>query len=153
MTLSTHAAIGAVIGASTGSIWIAFVAGFISHLLVDMIPHGDRDIYEGHKSRTARKRALAFVTLDSVSAIIIVSLMFAYSDHTLNAVIAAGIIGSVLPDLVNGVYEAFEMKWLNWFHRMHFFFHNMVSDRTGDIPLRWGLFAQLFMILGLQRWF
>ena len=154
MTLTTHAVIGAVIGGATGNPQLAFWLSFVSHFLVDIIPHGDRDMYEGHKSKTAQKRALAYVTTDAAVAVIVVALMLALSpERTLTFAIAAGIIGSVLPDVITGYYELFEPRWLTWFHKMHFFFHNLVSDRTGDIPLRYGLAGQLAFIAAAQYLF
>jgi hypothetical protein len=41
MTLTTHATLGAVIGRATGNPVLAFIFGFISHFLIDMVPHGD----------------------------------------------------------------------------------------------------------------
>ena len=154
MTLTTHAVIGAVIGGATGNPMLAFWIGFASHFLVDIIPHGDREIYEGHKTKTAQKRARAFVTLDGIAAVIVVALMLAFSpDHTLSLAIAMGVIGSVLPDFINGAYEVWEPKWLDWFNRFHFYFHNMISDRTGDVPLRYGLVGQMIFIALIQRAF
>ena len=154
MTLTTHAVIGAIIGGATGDPYLAFSLGFGSHFLVDIIPRGDRELYEGHKTKTAQKRAVAFVIMDAITALIVVSLMFAYSpDHTLSFVLAMGIIGSVLPDFINGIYEAWEVQSLEWFNRFHFFFHNLISDRSGDVPLRYGLIGQLVVIVFLQRYF
>lgn len=154
MTLTTHAVIGALIGSATGDPSAAFWLGFGSHFLVDIIPHGDREIYEGHKSKTAQKKALAFVTLDGITALIVIALMLAFSpDQSLTLAIALGVVGSVLPDFINGAYEAWEMKSLEWFNKFHFFFHNMVSDRTGDVPLRYGLLGQAVFIGLVQRFF
>lgn len=154
MTLTTHAVIGAVIGGATGNPMLAFWLGFASHFLVDIIPHGDREIYEGHKTKTAQKRAFAFVVTDAVAAIIVVALMLAFSPHhDLSLAIAMGVIGSVLPDFINGIYEAWEVKSLEWFNKAHFYFHNMISDRTGDVPLRYGIVGQLIFIALIQKAF
>ncbi len=153
MTLTTHAVIGAVIGAATGNPILGFLLGFASHFIVDMIPHGDRELYEGHKSKHNHKRAYAYVTVDGIIAVMIVALMVAFSHHTLSLTIALGVIGSVLPDLIIGIHEAFHVKSLKWFHKLHFFFHNMLSDKYGDVPLRYALIAQIIFIIGIQRLF
>ncbi|MCA9325530.1 hypothetical protein KDA23_05720 [Candidatus Saccharibacteria bacterium] len=41
MYVSVHATVGAVVGQQTGNPLLAFGAGFASHLLLDVIPHGD----------------------------------------------------------------------------------------------------------------
>ncbi len=157
MTTTTHATLGAVIGVATGSIWIAFLAGFISHFLIDIIPHGDREMYDNHTSskpsRKQERKAFLFVTIDALVAIIVLALMFAFSEHTVNAVISAGIIGSILPDLIVVIQDTWNVKSLQWFHKLHFFFHNMVSNKFGDIRLRSALVAQLIFVVALQRYF
>lgn len=154
MTLTTHAVIGALIGGVTGNPALALGLGFGSHFLVDIIPHGDREIYEGHKTKTAQKRAIAFVITDAAAAIIVVALMITSStSHGLSLPVALGIVGSVLPDFINGIYEAWEVHALEWFNKLHFFFHNMISDRLGDVPLRYGLLGQFVFIVLVQRFF
>ncbi len=153
MTLTTHATIGAVIGVATGNVFLAFLFGAISHFLVDIIPHGDREMYDGHVNKTAQRRALAFVSLDAIVAIIVISLMFAFSEHTMSAVIAAGIIGAVIPDMIIGMHEILRIRSLDWFHKLHFFFHNMISDKWGDIPLKHALAGQFVIVVFLQRFF
>ena len=41
MTLTTHATVGAVIGYAIGEPLAGFVLGFLSHVQLDMRPHGD----------------------------------------------------------------------------------------------------------------
>lgn len=153
MTLTTHATIGAVIGAATGNPFLALAAGFVSHFLVDMIPHGDSELYKKHKSKTAGKAAVRFVTIDAIIAIIVVALMVALSSHTLSLAVALGVIGSILPDLVIGIQDGFKIGWLKWFTKLHFFFHNMISKKTGDMPLRYALVGQAVVVIVLQRFF
>ncbi|OGL71753.1 hypothetical protein A3C17_02970 [Candidatus Uhrbacteria bacterium RIFCSPHIGHO2_02_FULL_53_13] len=154
MTLTTHATIGALIGAATGNPFLAFGAGLLSHFLVDIIPHGDRELYENHKRKQKHRRAYAFVTIDGIVAVMVIALMTGFQPvQYLNASIAMGVIGSILPDLIIGIHEAFHIKWLRWFHRLHFFFHNMISNRWGDVPLRYALFAQAVFVIVAQRWF
>lgn len=154
MTITTHAVIGAVIGGATGDPNLAFGLGFLSHFLVDIIPHGDREMYEGYKSKTAQKRAFAFVTIDGILAVIVVALMLAFSpDQRLTLPIAMGVIGSVLPDFVTGIYEAWDVQSLKWFFKIHTFFHNLVSDKTGDVSLKNGLLGQAVFIGLVQRFF
>ena len=153
MTLTTHAAIGAWIGTVTGNPGLAFLIGLTSHFLVDIIPHGDRTLYDGHRKGTAERRARIYVTMDAIVAIIVVALMFSISHRSLNPMIAAGIIGAVIPDLLVGIYEAWRTPFLKPFHRFHFFFHNIVSNRTGDIALSHALVAQAILIVLIQKYF
>lgn len=151
MTLATHATLGAVIGHGTGDPLLAFVLAFISHFLIDMIPHGDTglaDSYKIHKKR--RKTALAYVSIDAVVTILFVLLIVNTRNLASLETFTWGIIGGVLPDLLIGVYEITKTPLLKWFNSVHFFFHDFFVKKRGDIPLRYALLGQIVLIAYLQ---
>ncbi|MEK7619643.1 MAG: hypothetical protein AAB413_00170 [Patescibacteria group bacterium] len=151
MTLTTHATLGAVIGHATGSPLLAFIFGFISHFLIDMIPHGDTGIadnYKIHKRR--RKQALAYVMVDAVFAIFFVLLLANTRDIESMRAYSWGIAGGVLPDLLVGIYEVTKTRLLRWFNTLHFLFHDYFVKRKGDVPLYYAIMAQIVLIAYLQ---
>ena len=151
MTLTTHATLGAVIGHATGNPLLAFIFGFISHLLIDMIPHGDTGISDNfrvHKRR--RKHAVAYVMIDAVIAIIFVLLLANTRDIESMRAYSWGIAGGVLPDLMVGIYEVTKTRLLRWFNTLHFFFHDYFVKRKGDVPLYYAIMAQIVLIAYLQ---
>lgn len=151
MTLTTHATVGAVIGHVVGVPALAFVFGFISHFLIDMIPHGDTglsDNFRVHKRK--QKQAVAFVVIDSIAAIFFVLLLANVKDIVSIQAFTWGIAGSVLPDLLIGIYEITKTRFLKWFNTMHFFFHDYFTKRRGDVPLYYALLAQIVLIAYLQ---
>ena len=151
MTLTTHATLGAVIGHATGSPLIAFALGFISHFLIDMIPHGDcflSDNYRIHKHN--RKQAVAYVMVDAVVAMFVVLILYSIKDIDSARNFTWGIVGSVLPDLMVGVYDLTKSKFLKWFFDLHFFFHDFWVKRKGDVPPYYALMAQIVLIAYLQ---
>jgi hypothetical protein len=151
MTLTTHATLGAVIGHATGNPLLAFIFGFISHLLIDMIPHGDTGISDNfrvHKRR--RKQAVAYVMVDAIIAIIFVLLLANTRDIESMRAYSWGIAGGVLPDLLVGIYEITKTRFLRWFNTLHFFFHDFFTNRKGDVPLYYALMAQIVLIAYLQ---
>jgi phosphatidylglycerophosphatase A len=151
MTLTTHATLGAVIGHTVGTPLLAFVFGFISHFLIDMIPHGDTglaDNYKIHKRR--RKTALAYVMVDAVIAILFVLLLANTRDLDSLRTFSWGIVGGVLPDLIVGLYEITKTPLLKWFNTLHFAFHDFFVRRKGDVPLYYALLAQVVLIAYLQ---
>jgi len=151
MTLTTHATLGAVIGRATGNPILAFVFGFISHFLIDMVPHGDTGLADNYKiKKVRRKQALAYVMVDAVVAILFVLILANVKDITSVRNFTWGIVGSVLPDLIVGVYELTKTKYLHWFNKMHFFFHDFFIKRKGDVPLYYALMAQVVLIAYLQ---
>ena len=151
MTLTTHATLGAVLAKAAGNPLMAFVFGFISHFLVDMIPHGDSGISDNfrvHKRR--RKQAVAYVAVDAVIAVIFVLILANTRDISSMRTFTWGIIGGVLPDLIVGIYELTKAPFLKWFNTMHFFFHDYFLKRKGEVPLYYALMAQVVLIAYLQ---
>jgi hypothetical protein len=151
MTLTTHATMGALVGHASGNPVSAFIIGFIVHLLVDMIPHGDcalSDNYRVHKKN--RKTAVAYVMTDAVIAIFFVLFLFDSKDIISIRNFTWGIVGSVLPDLMVGFYEITKTKYLKWFFNLHFWFHDFFVKRKGDVPLYYAILAQIVLIAYMQ---
>ncbi|PIQ67258.1 hypothetical protein COY25_04700 [Candidatus Uhrbacteria bacterium CG_4_10_14_0_2_um_filter_41_7] len=147
MTLSTHTAIGAIIGFSFGNPIVGFILGFISHFLVDMIPHGDSEIADQYKVQKVNvKKILAYMMIDAVTAIILIVTLFETRSADNTAVLGASIAGSVLPDLLVGIYEVTKSKYLLWFNRLHFFFHDYFIIKYHDIKLPYSLLGQFIFI-------
>ena len=151
MTLTTHATLGAVIGHAVGNPLLAFVGGFISHFLIDMVPHGDTglsDNFRIHKRR--RKQAVAYVLVDAIIAIFFVLLLANTRDIDSVRTFTWGIVGGVLPDLLVGIYEITKTPLLRWFNTLHFYFHDFFVRTKGDVPLYYALMAQVVLIAYLQ---
>jgi len=151
MTLTTHATLGAVIGHAVGNPVLAFVLGFASHLLIDMVPHGDSGISDNfrvHKRR--QKQAVAYVAVDAVVSILFVLLLINLKDIDATRTFTWGIIGGVLPDMLVGLFVITKTKYLRWFNTLHFYFHDFFIKRRGDVPLYYALLAQIVLIAYLQ---
>lgn len=151
MTLTTHATIGAVIARAVGSPVLAFIFGFISHFLVDMIPHGDTGLSDNFRVyKRKRKQAVAYVLVDGVVAIFFVLILANTRDIESMRTFTWGIVGGVLPDLIVGLYEITKAPLLKWFNTIHFYFHDFFVRRKGDVPLYYALMAQVVLIAYLQ---
>ncbi|MBI4133008.1 hypothetical protein HY478_00180 [Candidatus Uhrbacteria bacterium] len=150
MFLVTHAAVGAIVGQATGNPVLAVLGGFISHFLIDIIPHGDSNLYKSYKKGERVRLAKAYVTMDAVATTLFVLLLFNFRDffHPLN--VSLGITFGILPDLLIGLYESGKAPWLSSFHRVHFFFHNLIVNRKRDLPFRYGFLMQLIVLALLQ---
>jgi hypothetical protein len=151
MTLTTHATLGAVIGHAVGNPVIAFVFGFISHYLIDMVPHGDTglsDNFRVHKHK--QTQAVAYVAVDAVVALLFVLLLANTRDIDSMRTFTWGIVGGVLPDLLVGLYDITKTPLLKWHNWMHFFFHDFFVKRRGEVPLYYALLAQIVLIAYLQ---
>ncbi|TAL19726.1 hypothetical protein EPN90_02515 [Patescibacteria group bacterium] len=151
MFLATHATVGAIIGRAAPNPLLAFLGGFISHFLLDMIPHGDAHLYENYRNHQKVKRALAYVTLDAVVTAYLILGIRSARQFDNGANVTAGIIGGLLPDLIIGVYNLIKVEWLTWFHNLHFFFHNFFIRRwQRDIAFSYGLTMQIVVLALMQ---
>ncbi len=151
MLIATHVAVGAVVAQNSPTAFWAFVLGFISHLLIDMIPHGDAHLYKEYKSGKKMKQALAKVSFDALAAVMLVAWVFAYVPNVNATIVAWGLVGSVLPDLLVGLCELYKHPWLEAFHRVHFWFHNYFVDRKKDMSLKHGFVMQAFLLAILVK--
>ena len=149
MFIITHAALGALIAQQVPEYPIAaFILGMASHFISDIIPHGDTHLYKDYISGRRVKSSIAYVTIDGVLTVLFVLFLFNLGLGDAKLAISLGIVGGVLPDLLVGVYEVFRVRGLSWFHRLHFFFHNMVSEKH-DMTFASGFAMQVLFLFGL----
>lgn len=149
MFVTTHAALGALIAQQMPEHpYLAFGLGVASHFLSDIIPHGDTKLYKEYISGRKVKRSIAYSIIDGALAIIFVIFMLNAVSSEARLAMSLGMIGSVLPDLIVGVYEVFKFKWLEKLHRLHFFFHNMISIKH-DMSFAAGFSMQVVFLAGL----
>ena len=155
MFLAVHASVGALAGNAVSDPFTAFVLGFISHFLTDMIPHGDENMYEGYKSGAKKRLALMYVAADAFATIVLITIFFLKQDYFSTVSVAMGIVGGLLPDLLVGLYEIFHPKFLRQFHKFHMRNHHFLIKRLRkferDIPLACGLALQAFVLVVLIR--
>ena len=142
---------GAVIGEAIGNPLLGFIIAIAAHFLIDIIPHGDTFLSDNYRVlKRRRKQAFAYVMIDAVCAILFVLFIVNIRDVALIRPISMGIVGSVLPDLLVGLYDVTKSKYLRWIFNLHFVFHNLIIKKRGDIPLRYSLAAQVVLVLLLQ---
>jgi hypothetical protein len=155
MTLTTHAAIGALLGTTVASPVSGFFLGIALHLLVDVIPHGDSKMSDHYHQKSNKKLALAYVTTDASAAIaLLMFVMGSRGDITAaqNLTFAAAVVGSILPDFLVGLGIIFKNRLLKTITRVHFIFHDALSRRYGDVPLSVGLgYQAVFLVFILHR--
>lgn len=124
MFLTVHATVGAVLGKATPNPWVAFILGFISHFIVDMIPHGNESVLvSGVTQKDRVRRLLMVVAIDGA----LVLALLAWWLFVLKVVnpwsVLAGVIGGVLPDALQAPNHLFSKKYLLRYERIHQIFH------------------------------
>jgi len=129
MLLTVHATTGALIGQQINNPILAFVLGFISHFILDMIPHGDQDWIEEYKGdqKSKAKKIILIVAIDVAVLLTLLISKYYYGDSfapSLN--IAAGILGGLLPDFLVVCHELSDKLFKNFYH-FHFIIHDLIK--------------------------
>lgn len=143
MLIATHALIGAFVGERlSDQPGLAFLLGAALHFLTDMIPHGDSGLMKGYMSGSKVRRAIAYVVMDACLTIYLILVLFntRFVEHRF--AIAMGIAGGILPDLLASLYHIAGLKAFRPLYRLHFFFHDFISSRKGDISFLSGIAMQ-----------
>lgn len=124
MYLTVHASVGALIGKTVGNNpLLGFVLGFLSHFLLDKIPHADPHIsLPEHFGETIRpsKPVVGFITIVLLDSLLVAALTsFLITKNIIPSSSILSIIGSVLPDFAFGFYFLTKNKYLKKFHEFH----------------------------------
>ncbi|MFH0874175.1 MAG: hypothetical protein V1846_05055 [Candidatus Komeilibacteria bacterium] len=167
MYLTVHAAVGTLIASQTNSPLVAFVGGFVSHFILDFIPHGDEEVYDWYHGHMGR---LALILLLDLSAFILY-LSLVRPDllgRPIPFVYWVGIGGAVLPDFIAGLTmlaEAQKRRSSEFItvlalpqlaaaiNKLHFSFHQYLTHhwkiRIGVIP---GIIWQIIILCVIGIW-
>ncbi|MBU1126117.1 hypothetical protein KJ758_00735 [Patescibacteria group bacterium] len=152
MTIATHTAVGTVIGLSVGNPLLGFVIGFISHYLLDLIPHGDGKISDQLRVFKKKKMPITYGTIDAITSIFLLLIILNISPEAHTKVFSAAVAGSILPDLLTGLYDLTKVRFLRVFYRLHFFFHDYFIKRWHDVNLSYSLIIQVIFIVCVLAW-
>ncbi|MFA6511616.1 MAG: hypothetical protein WCV86_00610 [Patescibacteria group bacterium] len=113
MYLTPHASVGILISQHVDKpLWV-FVFAFLSHFVLDFIPHGDEPIGEWMHSRLRRVVFIATIDLTLVF-FMTMTVLAIETDPTTTSLYLAGIFGAILPDFLSMVFPKMHEK-LNWF--------------------------------------
>ncbi len=154
MVLTAHA----IVGAAAANIFpesygLEFLSSYLSHYLADIIPHIEYDISGIHDKETKNFRSVfhnaksflnvLIIGLDFFIGVASSLLIFVHDRKTLIAT-SIGIIGGVLPDLLQYFYYRTK-KW-PWtiFQKIHDVFHYPENPKAGLLE---GIRNQVLTIL------
>jgi hypothetical protein len=162
MFITIHAATGALLGTEVTNPITAFIISFGLHFVMDIIPHGDRELgkrffglLNKKLSEEEKVRSLAaYGILDYIILIFFLLYMFKNFYFAKDDGVIWGIIGGILPDLLVALYMLTKSRLLKWFFDFHRWNHYLLIGRMpNDIPLKVGIalqavvFAVLFFAL------
>jgi hypothetical protein len=133
MVLTTHAVIGAALGALTANPAEAVAVGAISHYLLDAIPHWEYSL-NALAERPANPLDKQFkfgagsawdftrLAIDAGLALVLVWTLGALFGFSSSA-FWWGALGGVLPDGLQFFYYRYHWRWLAPLQRLHLFMH------------------------------
>ncbi len=122
MLLTVHATAGALIGQQLNNPILAFVVAFVSHFILDIIPHGDQDWIDEYKGdqKTKVKKIISIVAIDVVILLALLVSRFYYTDSFVPSLsIASGILGGILPDFLVGCHELSDRLFKSFYRFPH----------------------------------
>lgn len=137
MIITPHMLVGAAIGIYSPGIAPAFGFGVLSHYLLDALPHWD---YLG-EIRTSKAQNFLKIVLDFIIGL--VAVLALVWDLPQKDLIIAGVMGTLLPDCVQFIYQnLFKNRILGFLYR----FHNSIHIWK-NVPFWRGLPAPLIVSL------
>ena len=146
MFVATHVTMGALVGQNAATPELAFCLGVASHFLLDIIPHGDSQLYYDYKAGIGGAKSIAYPAIDSAIAVILFIYLLQTAPYASRSVMVAGVIGSIFPDFLVALGEGVRIHPLRWFQRLHIRIHDAIVSRVGNISLRAGIFMQLILL-------
>lgn len=150
MNLLVHTTAGVIVAQYTRNPFLGFLYGFISHVILDLIPHGDSMMYKKYKNKEISvKKAAAKTVLDAVVSIVLVVIFFNINLPSSDWVLSLAIVGAVIPDILIGFHELLDPrapKWLKIVHKWHFKNHDLIAKKF-DFTLKHGLLFQTIVFL------
>ena len=162
MLFTTHSIVGAAVGVATGNPALGFAIGFLSHHVLDSIPHFDqgsfyisrqRAPYLGKFAESERDgfngRDWVMLIIDMFLAITAFSLILFLNPQKSWLLILAGALGGLMPDIIGSSplwpkKMAEKIKLAGVYRKFHSFFHWTVVSRK----FYWGLVTQAILIAG-----
>lgn len=147
-------AVGVIVGGFTQNPVIALAAGFVSHLVCDLIPHIDHpEAPKVNGDLIFTRRVYNFAISDSVAAFIFTLIMWIQLfDFPSLAPYTLGALGGYLPDFIDNVplwrFRVRQMPGFKQFHELHQDVH-LVWQRRYPMPKYWvlGTVTQLAVVI------
>lgn len=150
MTATSHALIGASIGAALPNPALALPLAFLSHFLCDKVPHWDTMTEKKLKTKT---QIIRETILDVMLSLGLVAIIFIGLFHVTNptTVLLAAFMAQ-LPDWLEVPYTLFNIKIPVFYenYRVQSWIHHVWFDSRLKAP--WGILTQAGIVLIFLVW-
>jgi len=107
---------------------LAFILGVVSHLVLDIIPHGDEKLAEHIKDK--KQKFIYFLKVATVDMILAVLLLYFFVNHGPQVnyyVLASAVFGSWIPDFTWIAIEYFKLNRFYWYVIFHERVHSLIG--------------------------
>jgi len=124
MFLTTHAVASITTLKITQNPIILFGINFLLHYILDSIPHGDWGTLKGFKNTI-----LNYIILFTLDIFFVLLILYSYinsNSYNLFNILSA-VIGSILPDILWGLYDITKLKFLKIFLDINHFAHQILG--------------------------
>ena len=116
MVLTPHALVGAAVaGAVPEHPVTGFILGFLSHFILDAIPHWDYDL-DFFKTNSLTVKDLFKLSLDTVLGLAVVGFF--------TPILIWGALGGLAPDALQYVSRKTNWRWLDPVQKFHLWIHS-----------------------------
>lgn len=122
MFLTIHGATAILIATKTASPFLGFILSFLSHYLIDGLPHDEPELNRNDGRKKMMIRTIKIVGLDMI--VLFFYLLFVSTKIELNigqALIC--ILASIIPDLMWGFEVMLNKPFMRWNDKLHTLFH------------------------------
>lgn len=145
MLLTPHVAVGAAIGASTENLTYIIVLAFMSHFILDALPHTDWGTWHEYKDFVLEKKDYILLLADVICILILIYILW---DNILsNQYIVLGMFFAILVDLIDNVpfwkYNIRKLPVFSQLHKFHRLFHFKIKPNYWQ----WGVLTQIAVII------
>jgi len=144
MLLTPHALVGGAIGASSENIAFVFIVAFLSHFVLDALPHTDWGTWHNYVEDVKLKwyDYLLFI-IDSLTTLVIAVILYL---RGYDFIIIIAEFTAVIVDLIDNVpfwkNQLRKIFLLNWLHVVHEKIHFKLNKRFWY----WGIITQLIIV-------
>ncbi|MDH4358694.1 MAG: hypothetical protein OEV37_01945 [Candidatus Berkelbacteria bacterium] len=147
MTLTAHVATGIAVGSLTDNSSVGFFAGWLTHHVVDGIPHSDPGSWGAvGESVFKNRRSLIWTVCDITIATTLFFLFLSLSGFS--TVLFISVLGAAIPDLIdNSPFWSKPLRKLpplKWFHQFHEVIHYTIKVKK---YLWLGIMTQILIII------
>lgn len=143
MYLTVHTPTSLIIGTQIHQPFLAFIFAFLTHLILDIIPHDPIKLADKPDKKTIKRLAIA-TGIDLILVVILLAVLSQKDKLDLNLSIFTAVIGGIMPDILWGsdVLTKDKIKVLKIYRAFHSKFLHCLIISKGCLSIKWSVLVQ-----------